>query len=86
VNVPCGCRRDLREEPLDKVQPGRGRRREVAVEARVLGEPRLHLGRLVGCVVVEHEMHGEMRLHGTVDLAQERQEFLWRGDAASRRR
>ena len=47
---------DLGEDALDEVEPGCTGRREVQLDARVLGEPRLHLGRLVRSVVVEHEM------------------------------
>ena len=38
--------RDLGKEPLAEIKPRRARRREVQLEARMLGEPRLHLGRL----------------------------------------
>jgi len=49
--------RDLGKEAFDQVEPGRAGRREVQLEARVLRQPGLDLGRLVGGVVVEHEMH-----------------------------
>src|SRR5260221_381035 len=47
---------DLGEEALDEIEPGCARRREVQLEAPMLGEPRLHLGRLVRPVVVEHQV------------------------------
>ena len=46
------------------------------LEARVLVQPGLHLGRLVGGVVVEHQMHIAPRGHSLVDLSQEAQELL----------
>ena len=45
--APDALRRGLGEEPLDEVEPRCARRREVQLEARMLGEPGLHLGRLV---------------------------------------
>ena len=53
-------RRDLREEALDQIEPGGARRREVQMEAWMLGEPGLHRGRLVRPVVVDHQMQGEV--------------------------
>ncbi len=45
---------DLREEPLDLVQPGTARRSEVEMILRVPQEPSLHSGRFVCAVVVHH--------------------------------
>ena len=45
------------EPPLDHVQPRRAGRHEVEVEARVLGQPRLDVGVLVGAVVVDQLRH-----------------------------
>ena len=39
---------DQAKETLDLVEPGRRRRREVHVEARMLGQPRFHRRMLVG--------------------------------------
>jgi hypothetical protein len=47
--------RDLREEALDEVEPGRAGRREVKMETAMLEELALYRGRLVRPVVVEHE-------------------------------
>src|SRR5215831_13680629 len=47
---------DLGEEAFDEVQPRGPSRGEVEMKARVLGEPRLHSGMLVGAVVVEDEV------------------------------
>ena len=47
----CG---DLGEEAFDQVHPGRAGSREMQLEAGMLFQPGLHLGRLVGGVVVEN--------------------------------
>jgi hypothetical protein len=44
-------------------------------EARMLPQPRLHLGPLVGGVVVHDQVQIEVLLNGAVDLSQEAQEF-----------
>ena len=49
---------------------------EVQLEARMLGEPSLHLLGLVGLVVVADRMHVEVLGYGPVDLFQETDEFL----------
>ena len=46
------------------------------LEARVLVQPCLHLGRLVGGVIVQNQMHIAARRHGLGDLAQEFQEAI----------
>src|SRR5690606_7549070 len=68
--------RNLGEEALDEIEPRRARRREVAMEARMICEPRLHHVSLVRPVVVEHEMHIEVPLLDTVDALQEADELL----------
>jgi len=69
-------RRDLGEEALHEVQPRRAGGREVQLEAGVLCQPGLHVGRLVGGVVVEHQMDIALARHGLVDVVQEFQELL----------
>ena len=44
--APYAFGHDLGKGPLAEIKPRRARRREVQLEARMLGEPRLHLGRL----------------------------------------
>lgn len=66
---------DLGEEALDEVHPGRACGREMQLEAGMLLQPGLHLGRLVGGVVVEHEMDVAGLLHRPVDTAEETQEL-----------
>ena len=51
---------DFGEQPLDQVDPGRRCWCEVQLEARMLGEPSLHLLGLVGLVVVADRMHIEV--------------------------
>ena len=68
--------RDLGEEALDEVQPGRAGGCEVQLEPGMLLQPGLHLGRLVGGVVVENQMDVARFLHGPVDPAEEGQELL----------
>ena len=67
---------DFGEQPLDQVDPGRRCWCEVQLEARMLGEPSLHLLGLVGLVVVADRMHVEVLGYGPVDLFQETDEFL----------
>ena len=73
VNTPRRRRfcRDVAEEALDHVQPRRRGRREVHVEARVLGQPLLHLGMLVRGVVVADQVQRLVLGRLAVDLAQE---------------
>ena len=56
--------------------PGRAGRREMQMETRMLRQPCLDLGRLVGGVVVEHDMDVAGLEDCAVDAAQELQEFL----------
>ncbi len=58
---------DLREEALDEIKPRGGGRREVQLEARMLGEPGLHLVRLVRRGVVEHNVHVEVLANDPID-------------------
>ena len=67
--------RDLGKEAFDQVEPGRACWREVQLEARVLRQPCPNLGRFVGGVVVEHEMHVARLEYSVVDAAQNAQEF-----------
>ncbi len=67
--------RDLGKEAFDQVEPGRACWREVQLEARVLRQPCPDLGRLVGGVVVVHEMHVARLEDSAVDAAQKAQEF-----------
>src|ERR1700737_5337516 len=51
---------DFGEEPLDEVEPGAGRRREVQDEAFASCQPAFHGRCFVGGVVVEDQMQIEM--------------------------
>jgi hypothetical protein len=68
--------RDFGEEALDEIEPGGTGRREVQMEAAMIGEPALHRGRLVRPVVVEHEMNIQMPLHAPVDTLEELDELF----------
>jgi len=59
---------DLAEPALDEVEPRTRGRREVQMEAGVLREPVLHVGVLVGRVVVEDQMDLEGLGNFAVDL------------------
>ena len=61
---------ERREPSLDKVDPRRARRREVYVEPRTLRQPTPDRRRLVGRVVVHHEMDIEMLGDLIVDRVQ----------------
>ena len=47
---------EVSEESFDEVEPGRTRRNEVKMKARVLLDPAPDLGMLVGGVVIQDEM------------------------------
>src|SRR6516162_106062 len=61
---------------LLKAPRGREGRREVQLEARVLGEPGLHFLGLMGLVVVKNEMEVEGLRHHPVDLLEEANKFF----------
>lgn len=63
--------RDLREEAFNQVHPRCAGWREMQLEPRMLREPRLHFGRLVGRVVVEHQMHVARLEDGAAQEGQE---------------
>ena len=66
---------ELGEEPLDLIDP-RGRRGgEMDVPVRAFGEPGADRLRLVGGVIVHHQMHVEIARNLGVDGAQELQEL-----------
>jgi len=52
-DLPCG---DLAEEPFDEIQSRGGGGEEVEVDATLAFQPVLHLGVLVGGVVVQDEV------------------------------
>jgi hypothetical protein len=52
-----------REPPFDQVDPGEVGGREVEMEAGVPEQPAVDQRRLVGAVVVEHEMHLQVGRH-----------------------
>ena len=62
---------ERREPSFDEVDPRCTCRREVHVEARTLREPTPDRRRLVGCVVIHHEMDIEMLGDLLVDRVQE---------------
>ena len=64
------------EEGLDGVQPGPGCRGEVEHPARVAAEPLDDLGRLVGAVVVEHDVDDLAGRHLAFDSVEETDELL----------
>ena len=67
---------DLGEEALDQVEPGRTGGCEMQFEAGVFLQPGLHLGGLVGSVVVEHEMDVSWFEDRAIDAPQECQKLL----------
>lgn len=77
VTAPSDALRgDLCKEALYQVQLRCAGGREVQVETRVFFQPGPHLGRLVGGVVVEHDVDVAGSLHRPVDPAEEAQELL----------
>jgi hypothetical protein len=67
---------DLGEQTLNQIEPGRGCRGEVQLEARMALEPTLHGRRLVCGVIVEDQVEVETRQRLFVDPPEEFQEFL----------
>src|SRR5688572_21309114 len=65
-----------REPALDEIQPRGARRREVEMKSRVASEPAAHARCLVGAVVVEDQMHVEVRWHLGLDRLEELEELL----------
>src|SRR5215213_9965691 len=59
------------EEPFDEVEPGAAGRGEVQVEAGVADEPAADLGRFVGGVVVQDEVHVVLGGDLSVELVEE---------------
>jgi len=57
------------EPGLHLIEPARAGRSEVEMEARVVSQPGLHLGVLVGPVVVEHEVELTPRIAPGDELA-----------------
>ena len=64
-------RGELAEPTFHHVEPRSRGGREVQVEPGMAEQPTLDLGRLVGGVVVEHEVDGEVSRHLLVDLDEE---------------
>jgi hypothetical protein len=60
------------EEVFDRVQPGRRGRREVKKPSRMVREPGVHLGVLVGSVVVQNDVDDlarwDLALHGVEEF------------------
>ena len=56
---------------LDEIEPGGAGRRKVQVKPDVAGEPAADARRLVRPVVVEDEMHVEIRRHGRLNRVEE---------------
>ena len=67
---------DFGEEPLDEVESGAGRRREVQDEAFMSCQPAFHGRCLVGGIVVEDQMQIEMGGDLAIDLLEEGQELV----------
>ena len=67
---------DVAEEPLDHVEPGGAGGREVHDEARVFDEPGLHVGMLMGRVVVDDQVQRQLLGCLAVDEAQELEPFV----------
>ena len=75
--------RQVGEEAFDKIEPGRGGRREMHLEARPLVRPRAHLRMLVGGVIVGDQMQIDAARRLAIDLLEEAQPF--EGEYASPR-
>ena len=67
---------EVAEEVLDEVEPGRGRGKEVEVDARIAVEPGFDLRVLVRRVVVENEVQFQIGVDPPLDTADEAEELL----------
>lgn len=71
------CLRVISAKPaFDLVEPRGARRREVQVTSAVIGQPRLHDGMFVRCVVVKNDVDLETAIHTRVDPLEELHELL----------
>src|ERR1700752_2675516 len=68
--------RDLGKEALHLIEPTGTGGSKVQMVSGVPGEPALHLGRLVGPVVVHHDVHGRCRGDLAIYLFQELEKLL----------
>ena len=68
---------EQREPAFDLIKPGGAGRRKMHVIARVAGEPGFDGRRLVGGVIVEHQMDVEIGRHRLLDRARK----LWNSTA-----
>ena len=73
TDAPSG---DGGEEAFDRVEPGCRCRGEVEHPARMIGQPPLDLGVLVGGVIVEDGVNDLADRHGALDRIEECDEFL----------
>lgn len=71
-SAPDTLPRDLREEALHEVHPRGARRREVQLEAGMLGKSAVHLVGLMGRGIIEHDVDVEVLLHDAEDDAPDR--------------
>src|SRR5580658_4291519 len=62
---------EQRKEALDLVEPGAAGRRQMHVPARPAVEPIADGGGLMGCVIVDDQMHVKIRRHGGLNLVEE---------------
>ena len=67
--------RQLSEEALDQIEPGRARRREVNMKSRMLCEPLLDTLLFVGAVVVDDQVQIQVLRRFPVDLLEETKPF-----------
>ena len=74
--APKALLRQLAEPALDQVEPRGAGRREVQLKARMGGQPVAHRLVLVGPVVVEDDVQGQIGRERAVEAPQELQEFL----------
>ena len=71
--------RQTAEEAFDRIEPGDGSVREVHMEARMLLQPCLHDGMLVGGIAVTDQMQFLFLRRFSINLAQEvRRLSVWR--------
>ena len=59
------------KEAFDLVEPGRTGRRQMHMPARSAYEPIADQRRLVGCVIVDDQVHVEIGRYGGLDLVEE---------------
>ena len=70
------ARGQLAKEPFDQIQPGRGRRGEMKMDARMPPQPRLDFRRLMSGIVVENHVDAQALCDPALQLGHELEKLI----------